>query len=181
MSCSDCQKEMLVFDLLDNSEQVKLKAHLSTCSGCEAEWIKIEKLNSSLAQAHHYSAQPAHPIQLTNRILTGVIESERSKNRFKSSKTRDLADFLRFGFAGISMCLIIFFVIEFTAPVINVPQTPSVGIKKITLRGDWLKTKLPQRTQSNFIEPCIAKNAIIDLACLKANQHRLIRNIKNKH
>jgi anti-sigma factor RsiW len=181
MSCHDYQKEMLVFDLLDNSEQAKLEAHISTCTTCQAEWAKFKKLNSTLGQARQHAPAPKHHAQLTDQIMTVVIEVERSKNSQSNSKTWFSGNFFRIGLAGLSVCLMIGFIAEFSTPVMPVAGTESINPNKTLLQGDWLKTKLPTRAQLvSSTKPCIAKNTT-DLACLKSNLHRVIRNIDNKN
>ena len=182
MNCYDYLKEMLVFDLLDNSTQAKLKAHLRTCSTCQAEWVKVEKITEQFIGAHVLAITAENPTQLTDRIMTRVIELERNKNIPSSSKTWIFNSFMRLGLTGLSFCLVALFASEFTAPLVHDMNTPVVGSQKTVLQGDWLRIKLSNRKESSFNrQPCLVKNTNVDMACLKANWHRITQTINNKY
>jgi hypothetical protein len=168
MKCEQCQRLILIQDLLEIDERESMNQHLVSCSACQKFQIEAAKINQIIGQASAFGNQPIKASTLTDKIMTRVMTP--APKKVSSQETWIFNPFTRFAFSGISVCLIVLFIIEWQSPVnAEIPKGPVAGLQQVILNSQSLRKEFSSKEKrKSLLSNCISPDKKqADIACLK--------------
>jgi hypothetical protein len=166
MKCEECQRLILIQDLLDTTERKAMNQHVATCADCQKFQVEATKVNQLIGQASGVVNQPIKATALTNKIMTHVMRPTPKK----VSTSWIFNPFTRFALSGISVCLIVFFMIEWQSPAnAEIPKGPVAGLQQVILNSQSFRKELNSKEKrKSLLGSCISPDKKqADIACLK--------------
>jgi hypothetical protein len=168
MDCEDCQRLILIQDLLEPGEREAMTQHLDTCAACQKFQVEATKINQLIGQTSAKTNQPIKPAALTDKIMTRVMIPTSKKVSTHGSWVFN--PFTRFALSGISVCLILFFIMEWrSAATVEMPKGPVAGLQQVILDSKSFRKELNSREKrKSLLSSCISPDKKqADLTCLK--------------
>lgn len=168
MKCEDCQRLILIQDLLDARERESINQHLVNCSACQKFQVEVTKINQLIGQASAKANQPVKATALTDKIMTRVMTPAPKKNH--TLENWAFNPFTRFALTGISICLIVFFMIEWQSPAsANLAKGPVAGLQQVILNSQSIRKEFSlKEKRKSLLSSCIGSDKKqANIACLK--------------
>lgn len=120
MRCSDIQKDLELYDLLDARERAQVDAHIAVCAECSALFESIQRAQTLIRKAAEARPEPDDALHLTASIMHRVeheLDKQRNTPWWSLLIARLRMQPLRYAYGVVSLLLIGSFVYEFTRPV----------------------------------------------------------------
>jgi hypothetical protein len=168
MKCEECQRLILIQDLLEAGELESMNQHRITCSACQKFQVETTKVIQLIGQASTMANQPLKASALTDKIMTRVMTP--APKKIASQETWVFNPFIRFALSGISVCLIVFFMIEWQSPAnVELPKGPVAGLQQVILNSQSFRKELSAKEKrKSLLSSCISPDKKqADLTCLK--------------
>jgi anti-sigma factor RsiW len=168
MNCQACQEKILLFDVISAQEEHAMQQHMGTCASCQQAWADMMTYKSKLAEARKHT--PPAPDNLTDRIMTAVIRHQAKQNHSDQMSSWFTQPKFRFAFAGLSVCLTVFFLSEWLMPTSTLIQlNPTTEVQNVLLEGQaFFKKNQKKEKRRSVFSPCLtAKEKQAAAACLK--------------
>lgn len=168
MKCEECQRFILIQDLLETGEREPMNQHLATCAVCQKFQVEVTKMSQLIGQALTLTNQPTKATALTDKIMTRVMTPVPKKVSPQESWVFN--PFTRFALSGISICLVVFFMIEWQSPAdAKIPKGPVAGLQQVILDSQSFRKELSSKEKrKSLLSSCISPDKKqADIACLK--------------
>ena len=168
MKCQECQRLILIQDLLEAGELQSMNQHVVTCAACQKFQDEAKKLNQLIGQASAIGNQPIKAAALTDKIMTRVMTPAPKKVSPKENWMFN--PFARFALSGISICLVVFFMIEWQSPEnVELPKGPVAGLQQVILNSQSFRKEFSSKEKrKSLLSSCISPDKKqADFACLK--------------
>ena len=168
MKCEECQRLILIQDLLEAGERESMNQHLVSCSACQKFQIEAANVNQLIGQASAMAKQPIKTSALTDKIMTRVMTP--APKKVSSQENWVFNPFTRFALSGISVCLIVFFMIEWQSPEsVELPKGPVAGLRQVILNSQSLRKEFSSKDKrKSLLSSCISPDKKqADIVCLK--------------
>lgn len=168
MKCEDCQRLLLTEDLLEPHEREHMHKHLENCAGCSKFQAEARKFNDLVMLASSAVNQPENASALTDRIMTQVMRP--APQKISASPGWIFNPFTRYALSGASICLIVFFAIEWQSPAnATLPKGPVAGLQQVILNSQSFRKELNSKEKrKSLLSSCISPDKKqTDIACLK--------------
>lgn len=168
MKCHECQRLILIQDLLEIGEREAMNQHLATCATCQKFQVETTKMSQLIVQVSTTANQPRKAVTLSDKILTQVITPTSQK-----ISTREgwlFNPFARFALSGISICLVVFFLVEWQSPDnAKLPKGPVAGLQQVILNSQSFRKELTSKEKrKSLLSSCVSTDKKqADIACLK--------------
>ena len=147
MSCTEIEKQIVLFTELTSAEQTKVTAHLSTCKSCSALLESVTHTNNLVIKSLRVNVELVDPFRLTNDIMAR-IKTEESKrwSLFDLSFLKFEFTYTKYAMTTLSFFLIISFGIEqfessTTSEAISKSQSKKVVLNRKTFQEELSKSK----------------------------------------
>jgi hypothetical protein len=167
MNCQECQRLMLIQDLLKAGERESMNQHLASCPACQKFQIEATRMSQLIGQASAMANQPIKATALTDKIMTRVMTP--APKKVLSQENWVFNPFTRFALSGISVCLVVFFMIEWQSPSnAAIPKGPVAGLQVILNSQSLRKEFSSKEKRKSLLSSCISSDKKqADIACLK--------------
>jgi hypothetical protein len=168
MKCEECQRLILIQDLLDATESKTMNQHVATCTACQKIKVEATKMSQLIGQASGVANQPIKATALTDKIMTRVMTPTPKKVPREARWVFN--PFTRFALSGISACLVVFFMIEWQSPAhVEMPKGPVAGLQQVILNSQSFRKEFNSREKrKSLLSSCISSDKKqADVACLK--------------
>ncbi len=149
MSCTEIEKQIVLFTELTSAEQTKVTAHLSTCKSCWELFESVSHTNNLVFKASKVNVELEYPFRLTNYIMAR-IKTEESKrwSLFDIFSLKLEFNYIRYAMATLSLLLIVSFGMEqLASPTIN-KVAASKQAKKVVLNRKTFQEELSKSKAS---------------------------------
>jgi hypothetical protein len=168
MKCQECQRLILIQDLLEAGDRVLMNQHITTCAACQKFQAESIRVNQLIEQASAKAPQPAKAPGLTDKIMTAVMTP--APRKISQQESWMFNPFTRLALSGLSLCLVIFFLIEWQSPAnTELPKGPVAGLQQVILNSQSFRKELSSREKrKSLLSSCISPDKKqADIACLK--------------
>lgn len=168
MNCQTCQEKILLCDVISAQEEHAMQQHIRSCPTCQQAWADMITYKSQLAEVRKHT--PQAPDNLTDRIMTAVIRHQAKQNQSHQTSSWLIQPKFRLAFAGLSVCLTVFFLSEWLIPTSTlIKLNPTTEVQNVILEGQaFFKNRQKKEKRRSVFSDCLTtKEKQAAAACLK--------------
>jgi len=173
MKCRESKEAILLMRELTATERERLDSHLQSCQECKKFYEETQQFLFLVKKAATASPVMANPVTSTDSIMDRILQEKRSASNGHWSLSSFLsALWPRYSLAGISVCLIVFFLMEVNQPTIESAKSGNMASVKLpviieskSLRVSFTKSDKEKPLFMAQCEP--SKTGRIDINCMK--------------
>lgn len=173
MKCRESKEAILLLSELTAVERERLDSHIQSCDDCKQFYQEAQHFSLLVKKAA--SAQPmvANAVASTDTIMDRILREKRSASKEHGSLSSFLsALWPRYSLAGISVCLIVFFLMEVNQPAIGSSTSENVtsARRPVILESKSLRANFSRNDHERplVIAQCVPSQAgMIDINCIK--------------
>lgn len=169
MSCTEIEKQIVLFTELTGDEQAKVLAHLSSCKNCSEFFESVRYINNLVLKASKVNLELEDSFLLTNNIMAR-IETEESNRRslFDTLFPKFEFTYVKYAMATLSFLLIVSFGIEqMESPTVNEVASGNPS-KKVVLNRKTFQEELSK--SKAVVHLILANNCKSPFNITKVNQ-----------
>ena len=118
MSCTEIEKQIILFSELSIEDQDLVNIHVQECATCAKFYESQVRVNNLILQGASIQPEPRDPFSLTHNIMTAIkVQEQRRTKIFDLTSQSVQFGFARYAMAAVSVGLIIFLSAELLTPI----------------------------------------------------------------
>jgi len=152
MSCTEIEKQIILFSELTQKEQAIVNNHVQKCEACAKFYESQVSVNNLIGKGAGIQPEPRDPSRLTHNIMAAIkVQEQRRTKIFDLDSFPVPYSFARYGMAAISVGLLILFGTELLATNRFEQTAMRSVIESIVLnRRDFQEKLFHTKSMSNF-------------------------------
>lgn len=173
MKCKECKEAILLIRELEETERERLNKHIQTCLECKQLYEETKQFSLIIERAASAKPIVVNEVASADTIMDRILQEKRSSSRARWS----LSSFFyplwpRYSLAGISICLIVFFVMEVNRPTVGRSKEANATSAKASfiLQSKSLRINFSRSDDTKFLvmAHCLPSQfGKIDINCIK--------------